>query len=444
MRISRVASLAVFVLTLPALALAEAPRTAAPPPPQTMHVAIAAPAPPPLAPRVSTPAQTSATPRGNAPAPSSQVRTGSPRPGSSTTSQAPKVEARSVKTSTANVTPVQEGSPLVSPFTAKTAPNTAAPSVATQPTVGPSNPIFAVDFPDPSVRNVGGKSNYMVGTGGSPEKGIFPIQRATGNKLGDFKEVGKVFEPGKAPAWVQKDFWAPEIHRVDGKWVVYYTARDQSGKLSLGAATSDKASGPYKDLGRPLLQDPRTGVIDSTHFKDSSGKHYLVWKLDGNDIGKPTPIYVQELAKNGLGLVGQPKEILTNDRHWEGINIEAPSVVHRDGYYYLFYSGNMYNTSKYAVGVARSTSPMGPYEKAPAPILESSEHWVGPGHGGPARVEGQDYFVYHAWPAGRVGDQRMVLADKLQWEDGWPKIGNGMPSGSPPPAPTPVSAPAAP
>ena len=214
----------------------------------------------------------------------------------------------------------------------------------------------------------------------------------------------------------------------------YYTARDHSGRLSIGAATSNKARGPYKDLGRPLVRDSRTGVIDSTHFRDSSGKHYLVWKLDGNDIGKPTPIYVQELGKDGLSLVGSPTEILTNDRGWEGINIEAPSVVHHEGYYYMFYSGNMYNTPNYAVGVARSKSPMGPFEKAPAPILQSSEHWVGPGHGGPANVDGQEYFVYHAWPAGHVGEQRMVLADKLQWVDGWPTIGNGMPSGKPPPA----------
>jgi beta-xylosidase len=120
--------------------------------------------------------------------------------------------------------------------------------------------------------------------------------------------------------------------------------------------------------------------------------------------------------------------------------VEGPSVVKHGGYYYIFYSGNMYNTDKYAVGVARSRSPTGPYEKAPTPILQSSPNWVGPGHGGPANVNGESRFVYHAWPKGRVGEARMVLSDKLQWVDGWPKIGNGMPSGAPPaasPAPGP-------
>jgi arabinan endo-1,5-alpha-L-arabinosidase len=320
-------------------------------------------------------------------------------------------------------------------------------AVKTQPTktqAPPQNPIFAKDFPDPSVRNVGGKAVYMVATGGSRENGVFPIQRATGNKLEGFHEVGKVFEPGQAPKWAKNDFWAPEIHRVDNKWVVYYTARDNSGKLSIGAAISDHANGPYKDIGRPLVQDPRTGVIDATHFRGADGKQYLVWKLDGNDIGKPTPFYVQQLTRNGLGLVGKPTQIITNDRDWEGINVEAPSVMRRDGYYYLFYSGNMYNTDKYAVGVARSTSPLGPWEKAPEPILQSSANWVGPGHGGPAHVNNEEYFVYHAWPAGRVGDQRMVLADKLTWENGWPKIGNGQPSGAPPPPPPPAMTPSKP
>ena len=44
-------------------------------------------------------------------------------------------------------------------------------------------------------------------------------------------------------------------------------------------------------------------------------------------------------------------------------------MVAHGGVYYLFYSGNAYDTSRYAVGVAQSASVLGPFTKAPAPIL---------------------------------------------------------------------------
>lgn len=304
----------------------------------------------------------------------------------------------------------------------------------------PENPIVARDLPDPSVRNVGGprQTLYMVGTTQTPDvahDGAIPILRSRAG-LSGFRQVGTVFPAGQVPSWAKQSFWAPELHRVGGAWAVYYTARDANGRLNIGAAFAKHVNGPYTDLGRPLVHDTRTGVIDPTHFRDpQSGKHYLVWKLDGNDVKQPTPIYIQEMAPDGRALVGKPRELIRNDQAWEGINVEAPSMVHHDGYYYLFYAGNMYDTDKYAVGVARSRSPLGPFEKAAAPILQSSAAWVGPGHGGPVTVRGQEYFVYHAWPKGKVGDQRMVLADELTWKDGWPLIGKGTPSGAPPPPP---------
>ena len=43
----------------------------------------------------------------------------------------------------------------------------------------------------------------------------------------------------------------------------------------------------------------------------------------------------------------------------------------RDGYYYLFYSGNVFYDPGYYVGVARSRNITGPYERRNQPVLQS-------------------------------------------------------------------------
>ena len=44
---------------------------------------------------------------------------------------------------------------------------------------------------------------------------------------------------------------------------------------------------------------------------------------------------------------------------------EAPWIVYREPYYYLFFSTSLFFTSYYNVAVARSTNVTGPYERRP-------------------------------------------------------------------------------
>lgn len=95
-----------------------------------------------------------------------------------------------------------------------------------------TNPVQGVrDSPDPGVIHHEG-FYYAVTTGGW-DGHAFPIWKSqTGTK---FEQVGWVFD--KPPAWTKScDHWAPEMHLINGRFLVYYTARDSSGKLSIGAA----------------------------------------------------------------------------------------------------------------------------------------------------------------------------------------------------------------
>jgi GH43 family beta-xylosidase len=296
------------------------------------------------------------------------------------------------------------------------------------------NPVVGFDCPDPGVIHVPDAAQpgyYMVCTGGR-----FPIRHS--RDLVHWQGTGVDILPNGKPAWAHNGFrnWAPEIHRVGGHFVAYFTTVDGGDTLCLGTAHADEISGPWIESAGPLATHPQ-GVIDATFF-ESEGAPYLFYKIDGNAHGQPTPIFVRQLAPDGLSFApgSEAVQVLVNDTGtWEGYVVEAPWVVQRNGFFYLFYSGNVYD-HRYRTGVARATSLTGPYEKRGPPILTNNERWVGPGHGSVLEVEGMHYFVYHAWTNAGNGTHvqaqgRHGLVDRIEWgDDDWPTIHDGSPSRS--------------
>ncbi|WPB75500.1 glycoside hydrolase family 43 protein [Archangium violaceum] len=279
------------------------------------------------------------------------------------------------------------------------------------------NPVLPVDCADPGVVHDGTQYVTTCTSGGAAN--AFPLRTST--DLVTWTSAGFIFPSTRKPTWAGGDFWAPEIHRVGTGYIAYYTARHTNGKLSIGAATAPSALGPFTDIGAPLVHDTAMGMIDATVFVDTAGVRYLVWKADGNAVGQPTPIYGQQLSADGKALVGTRRTLISNNLAWEGGVVEAPWVVARDGYYYLFYSGNAYYNSTYAIGVARATSPLGPYTKLGAPILKSTSAWEGPGHGSVVNSPaGTSIMVYHAWNSAHTA--RVMLVDPIIWSNGWPSM----------------------
>ena len=86
--------------------------------------------------------------------------------------------------------------------------------------------------------------------------------------------------------------------------------------------------------------------------------------------------------------------------------MEAPDLITTGGgHYYLFYSGNNWNISNYAVGVATCTGPLGPcIDASPKPILSSGSGVAGPGGESVfADAAGNFWMAFHAWVPGAVG-----------------------------------------
>ncbi|KAH3761180.1 family 43 glycosylhydrolase [Pelomyxa schiedti] len=309
-----------------------------------------------------------------------------------------------------------------------------------------SNPVVDVDAPDPGVMYDGGYF-WMVTTSGQSSP-MFPIRKST--DLVSWDIVGYVFDSTSKPSWTVTDFWAPELHRVGDRIMVYFAARGSDGKLAVGGGWATSPEGPYTPL-QYQLANHSWGAIDPTYFKDpQTSKQYLIWKVDGNSCGQPTPIMAQELNDAGDAVQGAQTELIDFGLAWEGSLVEAPWMMFHSGYYYLFYSGGAYNEPTYNVGVARSNGILGPYTKACAPVLSQYADpapaiaFSGPGHvsvlDGIGPNGGAPFMIYHSWLRGDVGTSpgRVVLVDRMWWgSDGWPIVGSsGVPTSDPQPIPT--------
>ncbi|KAJ6528101.1 glycosyl hydrolase [Mycena capillaripes] len=203
-----------------------------------------------------------------------------------------------------------------------------------------------------------------------------------------------------AGSWVSSSnsaVWAPDVRQITSKsYVMYYTAFSAAdGNHCIGAATSSTPAGPFKPQAAPIVCDSSGGgVIDASGFEAPGGALYLVWKVDGNSKRKSTPIFIQPLGANGYTLQGSATQLITNDSADGGI-VEAPSLVYWDGFYYLFFSSNSYNSLLYDVSYAVAKSVTGPYTKvqAPhAPLLVSGKCGTA-GPGGATVINVLDKFV---------------------------------------------------
>ena len=286
-----------------------------------------------------------------------------------------------------------------------------------------TNPVLAGDYPDPSIIRVG-KDFWATAT--SSEWGPqFPILHS--RDLVNWKIIGAVFP--KRPAWAMGNFWAPEISEDHGRYCVYYVGRKKDGPLSVAVATADKPEGPYTDHGPLVSQE--AGSIDPMPVTDEKGERYLIWKEDGNSRKLPTILWAQQLSGDGASLVGDRKELIRNDAPWEAAVVEGPFLLRRGDWFYLFYSGSgcCGRGCAYAMGVARSRSLLGPWEKNPSnPILAGNEHWKCPGHGSVVTDDRGRYFLlYHGYDAKTfVFTGREMLLDEVKFgSDGWPTINGG-------------------
>lgn len=302
----------------------------------------------------------------------------------------------------------------------------ATPSALPTEYTGPTftNPVYRHDFPDPHVILVG-DTYYAYGTTGNSSN----IRVITSKDLVNWENLGDALPA--LPRWSVLNAgytWAPGVIQMGGDFIMYYVARDKAiDRQCIGVAVSQDPAGAFIDSNDQALicQGNLGGSIDPYPYRDEDGRLFLYWKNDGNCCGFDIWLWVQELSPDGRSLIGEPLQLIMMDQAWERPLIENPAMVHHNGAYYLFYSGNWWESHEYAIGYAVCETSTGPCHKPlDKPWFEYNSEVMGPG--GEAfftDTKGNLWMVYHAWTGANVGytlGERSFRIDLVRFENDKP------------------------
>src|SRR5262245_54495346 len=222
-----------------------------------------------------------------------------------------------------------------------------------------------------------------------------------------FTQGGDAFSA--RPGWWSSyatEAWAPDISYHGGKYLMYYAVSTfGSNKSAIGLAGSPTGlPGSWTDHGVVYTSTTSSdyNAIDPNLFVDDNGKWWLSFGSwwTGIKMIRIDPATGKQLSSNTTrySLASRPTGTKA---------VEAPFVVKRGGYYYLFAS---YDTccagasSTYKVKVGRATSVTGPYRdrngvsmlsNGGTPVLESHGSVIGPGGQSIMNDVDGDLIVYH-------------------------------------------------
>lgn len=249
------------------------------------------------------------------------------------------------------------------------------------------------------------------------------------SRLADATPVVVWRPPAQGPN--STSIWAPELHFLDGKWYLYYTAADKAHDddahrhvFVLENASADPTAGQWIDKG--MLATHLNG-IDGTVF-DHAGKRYFAYSAY---VGDHSDLILAPM--DNPWTLGEPQvDIAAPTFRWEmqgGRKIlEAPEFLEGPGgNVFLTYSASACWSDGYALGMlsARADADLldpASWAKTMRPVLASSAKngVYAPGHNGFFKSpDGRtDWIVYHAngGPGWKCSARRAPHIQPFRWD----------------------------
>nr|AOE06278.1 beta-xylosidase/alpha-L-arabinofuranosidase, glycoside hydrolase family GH43 [uncultured bacterium] len=218
--------------------------------------------------------------------------------------------------------------------------------------------------------------------------------------------------------WAQQQMWAPDANEKDGKFYLFFPAKDYKGIFRIGVAVSDSPTGPFKAEPEAIKG---SFSIDPAVFKDDDGAYYMYfgglwggqlqrWRtgsFNSDQAESPTAFLpaddepallplVAKMSDNLLEFAETPKELEIldekgnlllsgdNDRRF----FEAAWLHKYNGNYYFSYSTGDTHFICYAIG----DNPYGPFTYT-GRILNPVVGWTS--HHSVCEIDGKTYLFYH-------------------------------------------------
>lgn len=253
--------------------------------------------------------------------------------------------------------------------------------------------------------------------------------------------------------WNRSNVWAPELHRRDGRWYVYYAAgragppftSQQSGVLE---SVSDDPLGRYVDRGMLYTGDSiGTGTgnrwsIDLTVGR-IAGRDYAIWSgwaSRAETDRTPQQLYIAPMsdpwtiAANRV-LLSAPEEAW--ERGPELDLLEGPTLLQRGGDVFVFYSTRDSWLKEYSLGQLRLRDTLADPLSAASwskrgPVFVGNAQVFGVGHASFATVADgvESWIVFHTKDSPVPGWKRSVHLQPFGWSPaGDPQFGDAIAAG---------------
>lgn len=301
------------------------------------------------------------------------------------------------------------------------------------------NPL-ALQRADPHVTRTADGTYYFIAT--VPEYDRIEMRKAESiNAIKDAEPVVVWQKHESGP--MSEHIWAPELHRIDGKWYIYFAASEADDKwklrmYALSNPSEDPTKGEWTEEGQ-ITSNRDEFALDATTF-ELDGQRYMIWTDRASEEVINTGLYIAEMTSpttlaDKQVVISQP----TNDWEVRGHRVnEAPAVLIRNDKVFVAFSASA-TDANYNIGLLwadKDADLLDPdsWNKLPEPVFFSNpEHKrFGPGHNSFTKAEDgeTDVMIYHARDYKEIEGEplydpnRNTRARVLGWtEDGMPYFG---------------------
>ena len=213
----------------------------------------------------------------------------------------------------------------------------------------------------------------------------------------------------KASGPMSANIWAPELHRIDQRWYLYFAAGDRERPFHirmyvLSNDHADPKQGQWREEGQ-LQTHIDSFALDATTF-EHNGQRYLVWAQQDAAATYNSALWLAKMS-SPTQIVPPVIKLTEPELDWEvqGYKVnEGPAVLIRHGRVLLTYSASA-TDHRYAMGMLWADAnadllDSASWHKGASPVFATNAELkrFGPGHNSFVLAEDgkTDLMLYHS------------------------------------------------
>lgn len=151
------------------------------------------------------------------------------------------------------------------------------------------------------------KCYYMYGTTSLEQdsiaaKNTFSVYRSF--DLENFEEPKVIFDGSKCNFWADRDFWAPELHKYNGKYYLFGSCKAENKHRATHIFVCDTPDGDFLPLTEGPITPSDWECLDGT-FWIENGKPYIIFSHEWTQV-KNGEIWAMQLSEDLKSAVDEP------------------------------------------------------------------------------------------------------------------------------------------